>query len=308
MIQHRRRRFAVVAAGLLATCAITGCGSAADPATSSSHADLIRIVASTDVYGDIAEQIGGTHVSVTSIIDSPTQDPHSYTASAQDQLALSKADIVIENGGGYDDFIDSMLATAKKSSATVLNAVDISGKTAPHGGDLNEHVWYDLPSMGKLAGRLSAALTATDPGHAADYRATAASFDAKLGQLEKAESRVRAQHAGEAVAITEPVPLYLLQACGLVNKTPPEFSEAVEDGDGASARVVQQTTDLFSHKAVRLLAYNEQTVDPLTERVLAAAKANDVDVVAVTETLPDGTDYVSWMTSNIAAVQRALSS
>jgi zinc/manganese transport system substrate-binding protein len=282
LIQHRRRRFAVVAAGLLATCAITGCGSAADPATSSSHADLIRIVASTDVYGDIAEQIGGTHVSVTSIIDSPTQDPHSYTASAQDQLALSKADIVIENGGGYDDFIDSMLATAKKSSATVLNAVDISGKTAPHGGDLNEHVWYDLPSMGKLAGRLSAALTATDPGHAADYRATAASFDAKLGQLEKAESRVRAQHAGEAVAITEPVPLYLLQACGLVNK--------------------------FSHKAVRLLAYNEQTVDPLTERVLAAAKANDVDVVAVTETLPDGTDYVSWMTSNIAAVQRALSS
>src|SRR3990170_6823756 len=128
---------------------LAGCGSSSDSGSgtdasqSPAAASAIPVVASTNVYGDIVEQIGGGKVKVTSVISDPDQDPHSYEANTQNQLALSKAKVVVENGGGYDDFIDRMLKSSDNSSAEVINAVKVSGKTAPAGGELNEHVWYD---------------------------------------------------------------------------------------------------------------------------------------------------------------------
>jgi zinc/manganese transport system substrate-binding protein len=300
------------AGALSLTMLVSACGSSSsdDPGTSaasSAGGASVSVVASTNVYGDIVKQIAGDKASIKSIITDPAADPHSYEANARTQLELSKADVVIENGGGYDDFVDTMLKSANNGAAKVLNVVDISGKTATGGEELNEHVWYDFPTVEKLADQLAGALSAADPSGASTFTANAATFKQKLQQLETTAASIKAAHPGAGVAITEPVPLYLLEACGLANKTPAEFSEAIEEGTDVPAAVLQQTLDLFAHKDVALLAYNEQTSSPETEKVLNAAETNNVPVVPVTETLPDGKDYLTWMSGNLSAIQTALS-
>jgi zinc/manganese transport system substrate-binding protein len=288
----------------------SACGSSAggSPGASgaSSASTSLSVVASTNVYGDVVKQIAGDKAAVTSIISDPDADPHSYEANSRTQLELSKADVVIENGSGYDDFVDTMLKTANNTKATVLNVVDISGKKAPSGGQLNEHVWYDFPTVEKLVTELVSTLSAKDPAGASAFQADGAAFTEKLKQMESTEATIKAAHAGAGVAITEPVPLYLLEACGLVNKTPAQFSEAIEEGTDVSAGVLSETLSLFAQKKVALLAYNEQTSGPETEKVKDAAAAAKVPVVPVTETLPAGKDYVSWMTGNLSAIQTAL--
>ena len=295
-----RRSIGQRAVAVSLVLAASACGAPADADTS------LSVVASTNVYGDLVRQIAGGRVAVTSIISDPDADPHSYEANSRTQLQLSKADVVIENGVGYDDFVDTMLKAANNSKVTVLNVVGISGKKAPSGGELNEHVWYDFPTVEKLVTALVSTLSAKDPAQASAFQAGGAALTAKLEQLQSTEASIKAAHAGAGAAITEPVPLYLLEACGLVNKTPTEFSEAIEEGTDVSASVLAETLDLFSRKRVSLLAYNEQTSGPETTKVQAAAAAAKIPVVPVTETLPAGKDYVSWMTGNLSAIQTAL--
>ena len=307
---NRRPLTALLAVSLLAVplagCA-SGLGTPSDDASASGGATL-EVVASTNVYGDIAEQIGGDRVSVTSIIDSPDKDPHEYEADARTQLALSKAQLVIENGGGYDDFVDTMLSAADNKIAPVLNAADISGyEQEPAEGEFNEHMWYDFPTVQKLSDELVNQLTAIDPEGAETYEKNAETFDSQLAALEQQEKDIKASFDQTGVAITEPVPLYMLEAAGLVNKTPDAFSEAIEEGTDVPADVLKQTQELFSSGQVKALVYNEQTSGAQTELVLKAAKDAGVPVVPVTETLPDGTDYISWMTTNLNALQGALS-
>ncbi|MET7398911.1 zinc ABC transporter substrate-binding protein [Dactylosporangium sp. NPDC005572] len=308
----RQRRAGLLGAALLSIAMLaSACGSssgddgAASASSGSPGSSGVTVVASTNVYGDIVRQVAGDKVTITSIISDPSADPHSYEANTRTQLELSKANVVIENGGGYDDFVDTMLKSAN-SKAKVLNAVEISGKTAGAGEELNEHVWYDLPSMSKLADQIASALSAADPGNAATYTANATAFQHKLKELETTAAGIKSAHAGVSVAMTEPVPGYLLEACGLENKTPEEFAEAIEEGTDVPAAALQETLDLFIGKQVKLLAYNEQTTGPETEKVLQAAKDNKIAVVPVTETLPAGMDYVSWMSGNLAAIKAAL--
>jgi zinc/manganese transport system substrate-binding protein len=311
MVLMRRSTGLVGVGALSLMVAVSACGSSAQSSpgssgVSSSTPTSLSVVASTNVYGDIVKQIAGDKVKITSIISDPDADPHSYEANSRTQLELSKADVVIENGGGYDDFVDTMLKTAKNDDAKVLNVVDISGKKAPAGGDLNEHVWYDFPTVEKLVTELVTALSAKDPADASAFSAGAAAFTQKVNTMESTEASIKAAHSGAGAAITEPVPLYMLEACGLVNKTPAEFSQAIEEGTDVSAGVLAQTLALFSQKKVAVLAYNEQTSGPETAKVLAAAKAGGVAVVPVTETLPAGKDYLTWMTGNLSAIQTAL--
>ncbi|MFJ4553915.1 metal ABC transporter solute-binding protein, Zn/Mn family [Streptomyces sp. NPDC088817] len=303
------RCLALIAGASLAL--LTGCGSSSDTGSGGSDrspasSSAVPVVASTNVYGDIAEQIGGDRVEVTSVISDPSQDPHSYEASTQNQLALSKAKVVIENGGGYDDFIDRMLKNGGNSSAEVVNAVKVSGRTAPKGGELNEHVWYDFPSVARLADSIAAALGKADPANAGTFTRNAETFKEKLKPLEAKEAQIKEEHGGDAVAITEPVPLYVIEASGLVNRTPEEFSEAIEEGGDVSPKVLRETLALFTGKKVKALVYNEQTSGPQTERVEQASKSAGIPVVAVTETLPKGKDYVGWMTANVDALAGAL--
>jgi zinc/manganese transport system substrate-binding protein len=282
----------------LSGCASTGAASNAD----------ISIVASTNVYGSIAQAlvkgIPATRVAVTSILSDPSVDPHEYEATARDELAVSRADLVIGNGGGYDDFIGTLEQAAGTDPSTI-DAVGLSGHQ--HDADLNEHVWYDFATIERLVRQFAHYFHVSDPEDAHKVDRNAATFLADVHQLRAAEARIKDAHAGAGVAITEPVPLYLLDACGLVNRTSPEFSNAVEDGTDASPRVLQDTLDLFSAHQVRLLVYNAQTAGPQTDQVIAAARHNGVPVVAVTETLPAGMTYLQWMAGILRRIEGALS-
>lgn len=286
----------------------------------------VRVVASTDVYGDVAAQIGGDLIEVTSIIEGAAQDPHSYEATARDQLALSQAELVIENGGGYDSFIDTMLEASGDEGRVVVSAVEASGLL--DGGDIhanddtehsdddaaahdhiegfNEHVWYSLHGMENVAREIAHALTEIDEENATAYESNFDAFAAQLGALEEQATALRAQADGKGVAITEPVPVYLLDEIGLENRTPDAFSEAIEEGTDVPPAVLRETIDLFADDSVSLLAYNEQTAGAETEQVRAAAEDAGVAIVSLTETLPDGQDYLGWMGSNIDAIETAL--
>jgi zinc/manganese transport system substrate-binding protein len=221
---------------------------------------------------------------------------------------MSKAHVVIENGGGYDDFMDTMRKAAHNSSATVINAVDVSGKQAQQGADLNEHVWYDFSTVTAVVERIRSALARALPAGAPTFAVNATGLTGRIAAMQHTEAAIKAGNAGRGVAITEPVPLYLLQACGLVNRTPPAFSKAVEEESDVSPRVLSDTLALFDARQVALLAYNSQTTSATTDRVIAAAKARAVPTVPVTETLPAGKTYVAWMTDTLTAVRSALSS
>lgn len=298
----------VVGGLLLAGCGSSGSagatGAGSGSTGSGSAARSVVVVASTDVWGNVISTVGGKRVSVTSLISDPSADPHSYEANGQNQLAVSKAAVIVGNGGGYDDFLTRMVHSSG-TRATVLDAVQISGY-APKNGELNEHVWYDFPTVTKVVARMRDALTAASPADAALFAANAKAFDAGLAALEHKEAAIRARSAGVGVAVTEPVPLYLLEASGLVNRTPPEFSKAIESENDAPTAVVAKTLALFSGHQVKALVYNEQTTGPQTEQALAAAKNNGIAVVPVTETLPAGVDYLAWMTANVDAVAAAV--
>ena len=306
-------RRAVLAAGpLAAVLALAACGSGSPSASASgapARASGVDVVASTDVWGDITSAIGGRRVHVTSVISDPSADPHSYEANPHVRLEVARADVVIENGGGYDDFMHRMISAAA-SKARVIDAVEVSGRAAAARAaheDLNEHVWYDVAAVGKVSDAIVTALSAADPHDAATFRANATTFRDGLAGLAAQEATDRMGTQGAGVVITEPVPLYMLQALGAVDRTPSAFSKAIEDGDDVSPAVLQQTEDLLAGGSVAALVYNEQTTGAQTELVKKAASDHGVPVVPVTETLPRGQTYLTWMAANLAAMTRALS-
>ncbi|MFJ6271788.1 zinc ABC transporter substrate-binding protein [Pseudarthrobacter oxydans] len=305
---------------------LTGCSPQAEPAPDA--ADGINIVASTNVYGDIAKTIGGDKVSVTAIITKTSQDPHSYEATAQDRLMVSKADLVLENGGGYDDFIHTLAEDSGLDDAKVLNAVELSGLAHPEGeeaaaeapatepaaedesahdhGELNEHVWYSLPAVEQLADEIAAKLAELEPASASTFQSNASTFKAGIEELHGKLDALKAASAGAQVAVTEPVPVYLLADAGLVNATPEDYTAAIEEGSDVPPAVLKAATDLVASKSVRLLAYNSQTEGPQTESLKKAAETAGVPVVDFSETLPEGKTYLQWMTDNVDNITNVL--
>ena len=280
--------------------ALAGCSA---PQLDNAGDGVVSIVASTDVYGDIAQTIGGAGVEVTGIIDDPSADPHQFEANGRVQLALSRADIVIVNGGGYDDFATAMLEASGNAGAEVITAVDEAGRDV----SANEHVWYDYATVAAVATRIAEALAAVDPARTDAYDANRDLF---LDGIEKLELRIadltpRAEGAG--VVITEPVPLYLLDALGFANLTPPEFSEAIEEDSDIPAALLQQVLNLLGDGSARLVVYNEQTGGPQTDAILDIASENRIPAIGVTETLPTGVDYLGWQAGYLDLLQNALS-
>lgn len=310
---------AVAGFGLL----LTGCGSPATGTEGAAANGRIAVVTSTNVYGEIVEAIGGDKVSVAAIISRSSQDPHSYEANAQDRLAVSKAKLVVENGGGYDDFIHTLADDSNVPHENIISAVEVSG-LAPESagtasahagdghshdhGDFNEHVWYSLDAMTHLADAVAARLGALDTASASQFTANAAEFKSGLAKLESKISAMKTSHGGAGVAVTEPVPVYLLESAGLENRTPAEYTAAVEEGADVPPAVLKAATSTAAAKDTSFLAYNEQTEGPQTQAVKNAASAAGTPVVNFTETLPDGKTYLEWMADNVENINNALKS
>lgn len=317
------RTTAVLTASALFPLALAGCGQSAGDSGQAAESGALQIVTSTNVYGDIVESVGGEHVEVTAIVNSLSQDPHSYEATVQDKLAVSKADLLVENGGGYDPFLHTLADSVEMDHEYVLSAVDIAG-VAPVGeahaeeedhaedehdhGSFNEHVWYKLDAMADLAGAVGEKLAALDPENADTYEGNAASFAEELAGLQDRAESLASDADGQAVAATEPVPAYLLEAAGLEDVTPADYTEAIEEGADVPVAALNEMQELVGSKSIAFLAYNEQTEGPQTQAVRSTAEATSVPVVNFTETLPEGEDYLSWMTANVENIAEALKS
>ena len=307
--KHALQLIALTLGGVLA---LTGCASTGTDAASSGDGRL-QVVASTNVYGQIAEEIGGDLVDVTSIVASAAQDPHSFEATAKDQLTVSNADLIIENGGGYDAFIEA-LVDSSGSEAPVITAVEFSaawpGVDAGSGTDyvegFNEHVWYDPTAVGALAQGIADELAALQPDDAETFQANAAAYVAQIAGLESALAEIDASHAGQKVFVTEPVPVYLVIAAGLENATPAAFSQAVEEGQDVPPATLLESLTLLRDGGIGVVITNAQTGGAETTQIVDEAQGLGIPVIAFSETLPEGQTYISWMQANIEALAAAL--
>ena len=292
-----RLRIILACGAVLLLGAATACGPAA--ATSSK----LGVVASTNVYGDMVRQIGGSHVSVTSILSDPDADPHLYEPGTQNGLAVAKARLVIQNGLGYDAFMQRLEDASPSKQRLVVTVADVLGV---HGKDANPHLWYDVPSLPRIAAAIAAGLVLRDPAHAAAYRRALTRFVVSLLPLQHAVAAIRSRFGGRPVAYTEPVPGYLLAAAGLRNLAPEGFTRAIEDGTEPSPAAVAAMSALLAGRHVRVLLYNSQAVSPITTRIRSAARAAGIPVVGVTETLPAHLTVQQWLLAEARALQRAL--
>jgi zinc/manganese transport system substrate-binding protein len=284
-------------AGLALAVAAAGCGSSAGE---SSADGKIAVVTSTNVWGNVAQAVGGDAVAVTALINDEGGDPHAYQDKPKDATRLAAAKLTVYNGGGYDDFFVK-LADAAGGQAKRIVAVDLAGKGP------NEHVWYDFATVHKVADTIAEELGAVAPDRRDTFAANARAFDAKLDELAGKAAKIGIDHPGATVVCTEPVPQYLLETAGLANATPDEFSEAIEEETDPPAAAVAEINKLVSTKEVAAVINNAQTETAVTNALKALANKTGVPVVDVTETLPEGvTSYVDWMTSQIDALAGAL--
>jgi zinc/manganese transport system substrate-binding protein len=285
---------ALVAAGIV-TLGLRGPGS-----TPSGRLD---VVAAESFYGNMASQIGGSRVTVTSILSDPNADPHLFEPGTANGLAVSTAKLVIQNGVGYDAFMQKLEDASPNSHRIVVTMADVLGVSGP---DANPHLWYDVPKLNRIATAIAAGLEEADPAHTRSYRAGLRRYEASLQPLRQEVALIRRSYAGQPVAYTEPVPGYLLDAAGLRTLTPESFARAIEDGTDPSPQAVSAMTALLSGHRVRVLLYNSQTVSPITNRIKAAAQAARIPIVGVSETLPPGRSFQQWQLSQAKALQRAL--
>jgi zinc/manganese transport system substrate-binding protein len=285
--------------GLLLAGVIAGCGTA--PADPTKGARVVNVVASLNMWGDIARQIGGRHASVTSIIAAPSDDPHLYASSPRDAARLARANLVVLNGLGYDDWAHKLLDASSSSRRHELTMADALTPTGS-----NPHLWYDAPRLPDAARAIADALAAQDPRDKAYFRANATRFVESLQPLLHTIATIENRHPGVPVAYTERVPEYLLEAAGLTIATPRAYAQAIEDGSEPNPGDTQRMNDLISKRDVDALLYNAQAVTPVTKRLRALATSSGVPVVPVTETLPPGQTFQRWQTDQASALLAAL--
>lgn len=259
------------------------------------------IVAAENFYGDVAKQIGGPYVAVTSILNSPDQDPHLFELSPMAARQLSVARIVIYNGIGYDPWIRNLLRSTYRADRKVIIVADLMGKAA---GD-NPHLWYNPASVAILARALAARLIADDPEHEMVYQRRLTRFQDSLQHLSLEIAGLRRSFAGTSVTATEPVFGYMLEALGFRVMNRP-FQRAVMNNTEPAASDVAAFEHSLSARHVKLLIYNRQATGPMVQRMLKLARDSHIPVVAVTETEPSGKDYQAWMASELDAVRQAL--
>jgi zinc/manganese transport system substrate-binding protein len=273
--------------------------------------DGMTIVSSTNVWGDIAKSVAGDGVRVISIIDSFGQDPHSYEASARDQLAVNEADIVVANGGGYDSFID-VLADAAGGFEILYaylpdeHSEEESTEDGHDHGHENEHVWYDFHVVEDFATRLAEQLGTLDPDGATEYAENLVEFLGEMERLQDDVAMAGQNYQGYSVLSSEPVADYLIDALGFENVTPSEFSQAIEEETDLSPKVLLEVQELLNNKLVKLFIVNSQTGSSQIDSLVALAKDNGIAVVEMSELLPEGISYSEWMHNNILSIDTAL--
>jgi zinc/manganese transport system substrate-binding protein len=310
----------VVIAGLLAGCGSSsnssgsastktaGSGTAA-AATGSSGASSgtsspIVAVGAENEYANVISQIGGPYVKASAIMSNPNTDPHTFEASPSVAQTVSQAKLIVQNGVGYDDFMDKIESASPSSSRKVIDVQKIRGlpDNTP-----NPHLWYDPKTMPAVAKALVTDLSALDPAHASYFKSHAAKFDASLKPWYNALAQFKKQYPHAPVATTEPVADYMLQAAGADNMTPFSLQASIMNGTDSAPQNVSLQNSLFNDKKIKVFVYNQQVTDSITQDFLKLAAKNHIPVVGVYETMPTpGYTYQSWMVAEINALRKAV--
>lgn len=290
---------AIIAVGLLFWL---GRSAPATPAVTSGRPAAIRVVAAENFYGDIAKQLGGDKVDVTSILSDPNVDPHEYESSVQDGIATSNANLVIANGRQYDTWMDKLLSASPNAGRRLITV----GATVPVKLTENPHVWYGVENAAAAAESITADLRIIDPADAPAFDANLAKFNRSLLPLEQKIAAIKSKYGGTPIGLTETIYLYQTEPMGLNVLTPFEFEKAIAEGNDPSADSVKSVNQQVTGKQIKILIYNRQTITPITTNLLNSAMRLKIPTVPVSETMPAGKTYQTWMFDQMNAVEQAL--
>ncbi len=289
---------AVLGIGLFLASGVSR-ASASDPSSG-----VINAVGAENEYANVLSQIGGKYVKVSSILNNPNTDPHTFEASTSVAQEVSQAELIVQNGVGYDAFMNDIESASPNSSRKVIVAQHVLGlpDSTP-----NPHLWYSPKTMPAVAKAMAADLSELDPSHRAYFHARLQAFDASLKPWLNAIAAFKAQYPGTPVATTEPVADYLLTAMGMKNLTPFVFQADIMNGVDPAPQDITLENGFFTKHAVKLFCYNQQVVDSLTTSIRQTAQSNGVPVVGVYETMPTpGYNYQSWMLAEVTAIKAAV--
>lgn len=297
---HHRQRAWALAALLTGALTLAACGGA--PSTGSTG--VIQAIGAESQYANVLSQLGGKDIHVSAILNNPASDPHTFEASTSVAEEVSQAQLIVQNGVGYDTFMNTIEAASPSSSRKVLVVQDVLGLPT---STSNPHLWYSPRTMPAVARSITADLVALQPSHAPYFRANLSTFLASLKPWLAAIASFKATYRDTPVAVTEPVSDYLLQAMGTQIQTPFVFQADVMNGVDPSPEDISLVDGLFTNRKVKVFCYNEQVVDALTISMRQAAISSGIPVVAVYETMPTpGYDYQTWMLAEVAAIQAAV--
>jgi zinc/manganese transport system substrate-binding protein len=264
-------------------------------------ADPVKVVAAENFYGDMASQIGGANIAVTSILSNPDDDPHLFEASPETAKALSDAKVVIVNGVDYDPWMEKLLGAHKAPGRKEIVVAALVGRKP---GD-NPHLWYDPAYMKAAAKALVADLTAVDPSHKADYEQGYAKFLDSLKPLDDKIAGMRKSYAGQPVTASEPVFGYQAALIGLNVRNEKYALAIMNNAEPTPSEVAAFENDLKGRK-VKAMLFNAQASEPAVAKLVQLAKDNGIPVVGVSETEPANAAYQGWMMGQLNALAKAL--
>jgi zinc/manganese transport system substrate-binding protein len=294
---------AAVLALLALAVAVAGCGGSSSADASSEG--KISAVGAENEYANVIEQIGGKYVAVSAVESDPNTDPHTFEASASVAKEVSGADVLVENGVGYDSYMEKIESSSSNSSRKVINVQELLGlpDSTP-----NPHLWYKPETMPAVAKQLVTDFSELQPEHKSYFEANLKKFERSLEPWLEGLKEFSTKFPGAAVATTEPVADYMLEAAGIENLTPFTMqADIMNDADPAPQAIAEQES-FFTENKADAFVYNQQVTDSITEKFLKQAGENNVPVVGVYETMPTGYTYQHWMEAELKALEEAVSS
>jgi zinc/manganese transport system substrate-binding protein len=291
---------ALAVGGLMA---LSGCGAASN---ASGSGNRIAVVAAENQYGNVAQQIGGKFVRVTSVENNPDVDPHSYEVSPSVATEVAGADVVIQNGAGYDDFMNRLESASPDSTRAVIEVANLRG--LPDSSQ-NPHLWYSPKTMPSVARALGHDLSLIEPAHTSYFMAKVATFIRSLKPWLTAIDQFKAAYPNLPVVTTEPVANYTLAAADSRIMTPLSLETDIMNGVDPAPQAVTLEENLLRDRKVKVFVYNQQVTSPLTEDLITVADKARVPIVGVYETMPTpGYSYQSWMLAEVQALKKAVAS
>jgi zinc/manganese transport system substrate-binding protein len=282
---------------------VVALGLSACNSSSPSATGVVRAVGAENQYANVISQVGGRYVQVSAIMSDPNTDPHTFEVSTGVARSVASAQLIVQNGVGYDEFMNQLESASPNSSRDVIDVQTLVGLPLD---TKNPHLWYNPRFMTDAAVKIERDLAKLDPKHASYFARRLDNFKTSIVHLDKAIATFRHKFAGTKVATTEPVADYLLSDLGLDDLTPFRFQADIMNGVDPSPEDISLQQSFFTSHRVKVFCYNAQVSSSVTTALRSLAQKSEVPVVAVYETMPTpGYDYQSWMLAEVNALTKA---